>query len=105
MVFPTFFATFTLRWVRSSFPSVPPTSVFPPDGNITIHNVPAGNYRLNMWAENVPVDPLNALSRVVEISQSDTQLGSFELQASGDIMTHHQNKFGESYKPDAKEMY
>ncbi len=74
-------------------------------GNITIRGVPSGSYRLNVWAENVSVDRLNALSRVVEISPSNTQLGSFELQASGDIMTHHQNKFGESYKPDSKETY
>jgi hypothetical protein len=45
------------------------------------------------------------LSRVVEVSASNTQLGTFELQASGDIMTHHQNKFGESYPPDAKDKY
>jgi plastocyanin len=85
--------------------STPYFGVSTPDGNITIRGVPAGSYRLNVWAENVPVDRLNALSRVVEISPSNTQLGSFELQASGDIMTHHQNKFGESYRPDAKETY
>jgi plastocyanin len=85
--------------------STPYFGVSTPDGNITIRGVPAGSYRLNVWAENVPVDRLTALSRVVEISPSNTQLGSFELQASGDIMTHHQNKFGESYKPDSKESY
>jgi plastocyanin len=85
--------------------STPYFGVSTPDGNITIRGVPAGSYRLNVWAENVPVDRLNALSRVVEIYPSNTQLGSFELQASGDIMTHHQNKFGESYKPDSKETY
>jgi plastocyanin len=85
--------------------STPYFGVSTPDGNVTIHGVPAGSYRLNVWAENVPVDRLNALSRVVDISPSNTQLGAFELQASGDIMTHHQNKFGESYKPDSKETY
>jgi plastocyanin len=75
------------------------------DGNVTIRSVPPGTYRLSLWAENVPVDKLNALSRTVEISLSNAQLGTFELQASGDIMTHHQNKFGETYPPTAKDTY
>ena len=85
--------------------STPYFGVSTPEGNVTINGVPAGSYRLNVWAENVPVDRLNALSRVVDISPSNTQLGTFELQASGDIMTHHQNKFGESYPPEAKDKY
>ena len=85
--------------------STPYFGVSTAEGNVTINGVPAGSYRLNVWAENVPVDRLNALSRVVEVSASNTQLGTFELQASGDIMTHHQNKFGESYPPDAKDEY
>jgi plastocyanin len=85
--------------------STPYFGVSTPEGDVTIHGVPAGSYRLNVWAENVSVDRLNTLSRVVEISPADTQLGNFELQASGDIMTHHQNKFGENYKPDPKDRY
>jgi hypothetical protein len=85
--------------------STPYFGVSAPDGNLTIHNVPPGSYRLNIWAENVPADRLAALSRVVEISPSNTQLGHFELQATGDIMTHHENKFGESYKPEPNDQY
>jgi plastocyanin len=85
--------------------STPYFGVSTRDGNVVIRGVPPGTYRLNLWAENVPVDKLNALSRTVEISSSNTQLGTFELQASGDIMTHHQNKFGESYPPTAKDVY
>lgn len=69
------------------------------DGVIQIRGVPPGSYRLNLWAENVPVDRLNALSRVVEIGAQSTDLGNFQLPASGDIMTHHENKFGEAYTP------
>jgi hypothetical protein len=39
------------------------------------------------------------LSRVVEITPQNADLGSFQLPASGDIMTHHENKFGEAYTP------
>jgi hypothetical protein len=45
------------------------------------------------------------LSRDVDVSPSNTDLGTFDLQASGDIMTHHENKFGESYTPAPKESY
>jgi plastocyanin len=75
------------------------------DGNVAIRGVPPGTYRLNLWAENVPVDRLNALARTVEISSSNAELGTFELEASGDIMTHHENKFGETYPPAAKDSY
>ena len=57
--------------------STPYFGVSTPDGNLAIHGVPPGSYRLNIWAENVPADRLNALSRVVEISPSNTQLGNF----------------------------
>src|SRR6202042_2454388 len=56
--------------------STPYFGVSTPDGTLVIHNVPAGSYRFNIWAENVPADRLNALSRVVEISPSNTQLGN-----------------------------
>ncbi len=85
--------------------STPYFGVSSRDGDVVIRGVSPGTYRLNLWAENVPVDKLNALSRTVEISSSNTQLGTFELQASGDIMTHHQNKFGDSYPATAKDTY
>lgn len=75
------------------------------DGNLKISGVPTGSYRLNIWAENVSVDRLNVLSRQVDISPSNADLGTFELQASGNIMTEHQNKFGESYPPVPKDQY
>jgi len=75
------------------------------DGAVVIHNVPPGSYKLNIWAENVENDRLNALSRTVDITPQTTQLGTLQLQTSGDIMTHHQNKFGESYPPLSKDAY
>jgi plastocyanin len=85
--------------------STPYFGVSTRDGNVVIRGVPPGTYRLNLWAENVPVDKLNAFSRTIEISSSNPQLGTFELQASGDIMTHHENKFGEGYPSTAKDPY
>jgi plastocyanin len=85
--------------------STPYFAISKPDGTVTISDVPPGSYRLSVWAENVPVEKLNALSRAVEVSASNRDLGSFELQASGDIMAHHQNKFGEAYTPEPKDKY
>jgi plastocyanin len=85
--------------------STPYFGVSTRDGDVKIPNVPAGSYRLNIWAENVAVDRLHAVSREIEVSPSSADLGTFDLQASGDIMTHHENKFGESYTPDPKDSY
>ncbi len=69
------------------------------DGAVVLHGVPPGGYRLSVWAENVSADRLNALSRLVEVSAKNTNLGSLALESSGDVMSHHENKFGESYNP------
>ena len=85
--------------------STPYYGVSTEEGTVVLHDVPPGSYRLNVWAENVGRDLLNALSRTVEISGRDSQLGTLELQTSGDIMNHHENKFGESYAPVSKDPY
>lgn len=85
--------------------STPYYGISRPDGTIIIHNVPSGSYRLRVWAENVDNDRLKALGRDVEISSQDTQLGTFHLTATGDLMTHHANKFGQDYLPDVKNPY
>lgn len=85
--------------------STPYYGVSTPDGVVVLHDVPPGSYRLNVWAENVGRDLLNTLSRTVEITEHNNQLGTLELQTSGDIMNHHENKFGESYAPFSKDPY
>jgi plastocyanin len=85
--------------------STPYYGVSTPDGVVVLHGVPPGGYRLNVWAENVGRDLLNTLSRTVEITEHNNDLGVLELQASGDIMSHHENKFGEHYTPLSKDPY
>ena len=75
------------------------------DGSVVLHNVPPGSYRLHVWAENVPNDRLEALSRDVSAGQQNTDLGVISVETSGDVMNHHKNKFGESYTPVAKDPY
>lgn len=85
--------------------STPYYGISKADGTIIIHNVPPGSYRLHIWAENIDNEHLNALDRIVEISPGNTRLGDFRLTATGDMMNHHANKFGEDYPPDVTNPY
>jgi len=85
--------------------STPYYAVSTADGTVSIHNVPAGSYRMKLWAENVPVGQLAAAERTVEIGSGHAQLGTIRLDARGDIMKQHKNKFGESYAPTHKDLY
>ena len=85
--------------------STPYYAVSARDGSIHLQNVPPGSYRLHVWAENVPIDRLDALGRNVEIGTQNVDLGAISLETSGNVMNHHKNKFGESYAPTAKVPY
>jgi plastocyanin len=85
--------------------STPYYGISASDGSIVLHGIPPGHYHLHVWAENVPVDRLEALSRIVDTSGPNTDLGVLPLLISGNLMTHHQNKFGESYPPTPKAPY
>jgi plastocyanin len=74
-------------------------------GGIVLHDVPPGRYRLHIWAENVPSERLEALSRVVDVAGRDTDLGQISLETTGKLMKNHLNKFGEDYPPPAKDPY
>jgi plastocyanin len=85
--------------------STPYYGISSADGSVVLHGVPAGRYRVHVWAENVPADRLEALSRIVETSGTSTDLGALAIETTGSLMTHHQNKFGEPYTPTPKPPY
>ncbi len=85
--------------------STPYNGVSARDGSVVLHSIPPGSYRLNVWAENVSADRLNALSRVVDISPGNTNLGTLVIETSDDLISHHLNKFGENYNPVPKDPY
>ncbi|HVJ09505.1 MAG TPA: hypothetical protein VM554_14090 [Acidisarcina sp.] len=70
-----------------------------------IHAVPAGQYRLRVWSEGAEFARLDALTRVVQISGNNTNLGLIEIPQTSDLMTHHKNKFGEDYDHNAAPVY
>ena len=85
--------------------NTPYYTLAPHGGTIILHDVPSGSYEFNVWAENVAPDKLNALRRIIQVAPQHTQLGAIQLQAGGDLMAHHKNKFGESYPEPSKEPY
>lgn len=67
-------------------------------GAVTIHNVPPGSYRLNVWSENgQTIDPA-AAEQAVQISSDPVHLGDIMLQTTTDVLENHKNKFGEDYQ-------
>jgi plastocyanin len=69
------------------------------DGTVSLQGVPGGRYRLNVWAEDAPVEQLNALGRTIEVGPQHAGLGSIRVETTGNTRKHHSNKFGEPYKP------
>jgi hypothetical protein len=85
--------------------STPYYGISAANGTLLIHDVPAGSYRLSLWAEDVTRERLTAASRIIEIKSGSQMLDPITLQSSGDLMSQHTNKFGEKYEPVAKDPY
>lgn len=85
--------------------STPYYAISTPDGALNIPNVPPGSYRLHVWAEDVDRDHLNALTRTLDITDQNIQLGTLHLTTTDDLMAHHKNKFGENYPPPVSNSY
>jgi plastocyanin len=73
-------------------------------GALTVHNVPPGIYELHLWAEGADTKALESLTRVVHISASQSDLGSFQIPANNRAAPHL-NKFGNDYPPDRPSEY
>lgn len=78
--------------------ATPYYSVSSGNGDIAIHQVPAGNYTMHVWAEGADAKKLDADTRRVSISPSQRDLGTIEILANGTVAPH-KNKFGEDYRP------
>jgi plastocyanin len=79
--------------------STPYYGISNPAGDVVIHNVPPGAYRLQEWSESgQSANPVDA-QRVVQISSAPVNLGQILLQGTANPMENHKNKFGEDYRP------
>jgi hypothetical protein len=75
------------------------------NGIVTLHNVPPGSYRLNVWSENGQLSDLDAPGRIVQVSSEAMHLGDITLQTTIGPLVNHKNKFGEEYVPSLDRKY
>jgi plastocyanin len=75
------------------------------NGFVTLHDVPAGSYRLNVWSENGQLANPEASQRIVQVSTEAVHLGDISLQTTTDALSNHKNKFGEDYQPSREQKY
>jgi len=72
-------------------------------GDVSIPNVPAGRYELQVFHSAVAPDALHTLNREITVTASDTTLGNFTLNET-DVLIAHKNKYGRDYdrpEPDS----
>ncbi len=69
------------------------------DGEVVIHDVPPGNYQLQVWSERARVQSPSKFPHDVLISGSTTSLGEIEMETVASPLAGHKNKFGVDYKP------
>jgi plastocyanin len=74
------------------------------DPLLTIANVPPGDYRLHLWAEDVSTANLSAATQTVHVSQ-DVRLKPIKIMKSEVPLKRHLNKFGEEYKKGESSPY
>ncbi len=85
--------------------STPYFAVVEKQENTVIHDVPPGQYRLHVWSEGAALERLDALTRVVDIGGSNTDLGRIGIPLSGDLSAQHKNKFGTDYDDKGPPVY
>ncbi|MGH9470734.1 MAG: hypothetical protein ACRD1N_10395, partial [Terriglobia bacterium] len=66
-------------------------------GNVRIAGMPDGRYRIQAWSERALPATLKSLTRDVTIREDTRSLGTFRIQASGDLLANHKNKYGRDY--------
>lgn len=68
------------------------------NGRVAISHVPSGRYTLRIWYEDALPEALNKLTREVNISPDDSNLGAMRLPATN-VPAGHENMYGHDYTP------
>ncbi len=74
-------------------------------GEVVIHGVPPGSYKLQIWSEQAKAVNTAAFPREVQVSATDTSLGVIDMEETSSSMVGHKNKFGEEYHPPSESPY
>src|SRR6201996_2282689 len=85
--------------------STPYYGISQDNGTVSIHNVPAGSYRLNIWSESGKISGLHTTEQIIQVSSELVDLGEITLQTTADPLANHKNKFGEDYEPNHEVHY
>ncbi|HEY1804583.1 MAG TPA: hypothetical protein VGG45_08880 [Terracidiphilus sp.] len=72
-------------------------------GEITLQQVPPGQYVVHVWAEGATVAQLDRFIRRVRIGPDADNLGTISIQM--EPAPPHKNKFGEDYRPEGNAPY
>jgi plastocyanin len=66
-------------------------------GNVSIPNVPEGQYTVHIWYEGVVPEELKKLARPLSVTRSNHSLGSIRLLEIKGLLMSHKNKYGREY--------
>jgi plastocyanin len=66
-------------------------------GGVEIQDVPAGQYRMEVWSERALPETLKSLQREVMISEGASSLGTIAVKETRDLLAGHKNKYGADY--------
>ncbi len=66
-------------------------------GSAELHGVPAGDYELHVWAEGIPEQVLNRLTRRVHVADPQDDLGVVTVPVLPARAKLHLNMFGQPY--------
>lgn len=66
-------------------------------GSISIPNVPAGVYDLEIWHERVLPENLDSVKRTVQIAANSNSLGVIHLMSQRNLSPAHKNKYNRDY--------
>ena len=80
-------------------------AIAPATGDISIPDMPPGDYQLNVWGENVQPSEAGTLLKTIHVAGTGTNLGNITLQPTPNALSGHKNKFGEDYMPEHNTPY
>ena len=69
-------------------------------GELVIPNVAPGRYALHIWYDGIQPEALNAMTRMISVSEGSSTLGLLRLPASSPAPPH-KNLYGKDYTPPA----
>jgi len=78
--------------------STPYFGVSGASGEVTIPNVPAGRYKMQVFHASAEPEDLEAYSKEITVTADTTSLGELRLHET-DTIANHKNKYGHDYDP------